>query len=222
MKVCAVCSEIVSQKQGCDRSDCPNRGVDNATAPPVPEVGLTGKADHAVQTGIDGLNKVSRETTRSVIFILIFILSLTVSLVALGFRMWAPSENPKSVSVTMSGTSGLVPATPSVTKINPLSDGTRSGDCVGNFVNGRGKYDEPIATEVFINDKNYVTIINNTNEPDFTSYMKDIDVDKYGISFSILSPKGTSYSIDCNAVRKSLSYENSLNEFASFKKSEDK
>lgn len=76
MKVCSVCNEIVSANQSCNRSDCPVESV--ATAAPNPAApnlkvkpGLTGRADKAVQTGLDFASDAARRRTRQVLLAII-------------------------------------------------------------------------------------------------------------------------------------------------------
>jgi cytochrome c2 len=72
MKVCSVCNEIVSANQSCNRSDCPVESF--ATAIPNPAApnlkvkpGLTGRADQAVQTGLDFASDAARRRTRQLL-----------------------------------------------------------------------------------------------------------------------------------------------------------
>lgn len=70
MKVCPVCSEMVSAGQGCDRSDCPNQTQTTTDTAPKVDPGFTGKADRFVQAGLDGAESVARETTRRAFFLM--------------------------------------------------------------------------------------------------------------------------------------------------------
>jgi hypothetical protein len=66
MKVCSVCNEIVSANQSCNRSDCPFKSVTTAAPNLSVKPGLTGKADKAVQTGLDFASDAARRSTRQV------------------------------------------------------------------------------------------------------------------------------------------------------------
>lgn len=67
MKVCSVCNEIVSANQSCNRSDCPVKGGTTATPNPKVKPGLTGRADKAVQAGLDGIDAQARKATRKAV-----------------------------------------------------------------------------------------------------------------------------------------------------------
>lgn len=115
MKVCAVCNEIVSAGQGCARSDCPNQI--QTTTDPTPKVdpGFTGKADRFVQTGLDGVGSVARETTRRAFFALatLFVAIIVVTI----FALQRGSETPGS-----DGTHYERPASSPPTAVAPYND----------------------------------------------------------------------------------------------------
>lgn len=90
--------------------------------------------------------------------------------------------------------------------------------CNGMFENGIGKYQQSIPTTIWIDPSDIVAIRNNSNEADFTVPMRDIVNQSDGISFVARSPQGISYTVSCTDNGTTLSYENSVNEFARFTK----
>lgn len=71
MKVCSVCNEIVSEKQGCGRSNCPAQNGTAATPNPRAEPRLTGKADRAVAVGVDIVSGTGVTGTRQVLLAIV-------------------------------------------------------------------------------------------------------------------------------------------------------
>lgn len=106
MKVCTVCNEIVSAGQGCDRSGCPFKSSANTVeSAPKLDVGFTGRADRAVQAGLDRAGGVARDVTRRAAFIIAVIALVLVGAVVLAFNLWAASStepNADAAKVTTS------------------------------------------------------------------------------------------------------------------------
>jgi cell division protein FtsQ len=82
MKVCSACNEIVSAGQGCARPDCPNQSEAAADPACKVEPGSTGKADRAVQAGLDRADDAARKTSRKGVFV-IFTLGVLILIFAL-------------------------------------------------------------------------------------------------------------------------------------------
>lgn len=80
MKVCPVCSEMVSAGQGCDRSNCPVQSgtVVVAGSAATVEPGFTGRADRVIQASLDKAEGAARGATRRVasVLLLLFIFIL--------------------------------------------------------------------------------------------------------------------------------------------------
>lgn len=86
MKVCSVCSAIVSASHACTRSDCPNHasGVTDALLSNL-EPGFTGKADHIIQSSLDSVSDATREAARKAFFSIVAFLAMVVFAVVLFF-----------------------------------------------------------------------------------------------------------------------------------------
>jgi cytochrome c2 len=70
MKVCSVCNEIVSGNQNCGRSNCPAPKGKSSALSQKPEPGFTGRADKAVQSGLDEVGQQARVVTRATVLAL--------------------------------------------------------------------------------------------------------------------------------------------------------
>jgi hypothetical protein len=74
MRVCSVCNEILTADQGCDRTDCPAEGLSSTAGKTAKvEPGYTGKADRAVQAGLDRASDAARDATRRTTFVMVLI-----------------------------------------------------------------------------------------------------------------------------------------------------
>lgn len=87
MKICSVCNEIVSANQSCNRSDCPIQEPSTSADPSAKvEPGFTGRADRAVQSGLDKTADAARLATRRSVFIAAAIFVLVLAAVAINFK----------------------------------------------------------------------------------------------------------------------------------------
>lgn len=80
MKVCSACHEIVPTGQGCDRPYCPNQEAANGYTTPDVNLGFSGKADRAVQAGLDRTSDVARASTRKIAFATFAFLAITMTM----------------------------------------------------------------------------------------------------------------------------------------------
>lgn len=113
MKVCAVCNDIVSSSQGCDRSDCPIQEKAALKHPLKVEPGISGSADKVVQVGLDKVGDVARQTTRRVVFTVAVTLAVALAAAVLLLTNTGKFGSNTALNTSKQKSSGDVVTTPS-------------------------------------------------------------------------------------------------------------
>lgn len=136
MKVCPVCNDIVSERQRCSLSTCPNQG---SVAPAVRAAkiipGPTGQSDRVIQAGLDRAGDVARGATRRAAFAVTVVFLVVVAIAVIGFNVWGGTDSAGSVTVMVSGDANVrsAPTAEGSTVLETLAPGTQ---LTGRWVDG--------------------------------------------------------------------------------------
>lgn len=135
MKVCPACKEITSRNKGCSRSDCPVQNSTALASNPRVDPGITGKADQAVQSGLDKASNVARNGTRKAAFALVAVFILAFAIVPLLFNAGDGSSASEQIEVTVISEANVrnAPTTEGSTVVDTAAAGTQ---IKGSWVNG--------------------------------------------------------------------------------------